>query len=453
MTADTIAAISTPAGEGGIGVIRLSGEDAVAVADRVFVSVSGKTLRELKGYTALFGHVYADGEPIDEAVATVFLAPKSYTGENVCEISCHGGRYVTGAVLRAVLAAGARAAEPGEFTKRAFLNGKLDLAQAESVAGLIAAKGAEELQLQLAAKNGRTSREIEAIEGLLLELTANFAAYSDYPDEDLPELQPEAFERLLREVKARLDGLLATYDAGKILREGVRTAIVGKPNVGKSTLMNLLSGGQRSIVTDVAGTTRDVIEETVRCGEITLCLADTAGIHDTTDAVELVGVALARERLDSAQLVLAVFDASSPLDGEDKALLESVKKKTCIVVLNKTDRGEVVDAADFEGLPVVSVSAKTGFGQDRLADAIARLTGAANLDASAAVLLSERQRDLALKARENAAEALDLLKSGMTIDAVGVCADEALSTLYALDGKRVTNEVADEVFRRFCVGK
>ena len=295
MAEKTVAAISTPLGEGGIGVIRISGTDAIDVADRVFKSVSGKKLSSLGGYSALFGHVFDDEKMIDEAVATVFLAPKSYTGEDVCEISCHGGKYVLNAVLRAVLNNGAAMAPAGEFTKRAFLNGKLSLNEAESVMGLISAKGEEELKLQLAAKNGRTSREIEEIEGLLLELSANFAAYSDYPDEDLSELSPENFIRLCNEAGERLEKLLSTYDSGRVLREGVKTAIVGKPNVGKSSLMNLLSGESRSIVTEVAGTTRDIIENTVKCGEIILTLADTAGIRETEDTVEKIGVMRAKE--------------------------------------------------------------------------------------------------------------------------------------------------------------
>ena len=245
MTDKTIAAISTPAGEGGIGVIRISGRSAISVADRVFKSVSGKKLSELDGYTALFGHIYSGEELVDECVATVFLSPKSYTGEDVCELSCHGGGLVLSSVLRAVLQEGVSLAEAGEFTKRAFLNGKMDLAEAESVMGLISAKNREELRLQMSAKSGRISKQISEIEGFLLELSANFAAFSDYPDEDLPELSEDNFRRLLSLAKNGLDALLSTYDSGKVLREGIKTAIVGKPNVGKSTLMNRLSGEKR----------------------------------------------------------------------------------------------------------------------------------------------------------------------------------------------------------------
>ena len=453
MSKKTIAAISTPLGEGGIGVIRISGEEAILIADKIFKSVSGKTLCSLAGYSALLGHVYDGENMLDEAVATVFLAPKSYTGENVCEISCHGGRYVLNAVLRTVLKNGAVMAAPGEFTKRAFLNGKLDLVEAESVMGLISAKGEEELKLQLAAKNGRTRAETDKIEALLLELSSNFAAYSDYPDEDLPELSQENFVRLCKEISTQLKKLIETYDSGRVLREGVSTAIIGKPNVGKSTLMNFLSGEARSIVTEVAGTTRDVIENTVKCGEIVLSLADTAGIRRTDDCVESVGVTLAKERLLSAQLVLAVFDASCPLEKDDLEIIALLKRENTVVVLNKDDKGSVLKETDFEGFKVVSISAKECYGKQALEAAVLEITGAARLDPDSAILLSERQLDTVTKAYDAVCEAEKLILSGYTIDAVGVCIDEALNQLYTLDGRRATNEVADEVFRRFCVGK
>ena len=453
MSEKTIAAVSTPTGEGGIGVVRISGSEAIAIGDKVFCALSGKKLSTLKGYTALFGKVMYENEVLDEAVATVFKAPKSYTGEDICEISCHGGRYVTEAVLRAVLEAGASAAAPGEFTKRAFLNGKMDLAQAESVAGLISARGKEELKLQLAAKDGRVSKEIEKIEGLLLEFSSDLAAYNDYPDEDLSELDPQNFNRILYKAKDALEKLLKNYDSGSLLLEGVRTAIVGKPNVGKSTLMNLLAGKNRSIVTEIAGTTRDVIEDTVRLGKITLLLADTAGIRETEDVVENAGVDLAKEKIENAQLVLAVFDTSSPFDSDDLKILQLIKDKNCIVVLNKSDKGSLADKTLLKDFETVEISAKEGKGADLLESAVLKVTKVENIDPSAAVFISRRQHDLALKALKSVNEAVDILNSGFTLDAVGVLIDEAMTQLYSIDGKRVTNEVADEVFRRFCVGK
>ena len=451
MAEKTIAAISTPSGEGGIGVIRISGAESVKIADRVFKNINGKKISDISGYSALFGHIYDGDELLDEAVVTRFVAPHSYTGEDTVEIACHGGSVVLSLVLRAVLSAGAVLAAPGEFTKRAFLNGKLDLAEAESVMGLISSKSEQELKMNLAAKNGRVSKEIEKAETALITLAANFAAYSDYPDEDLPELQPEAFESLLCEAETVLIKLLSTYDSGKIIRDGIKTAIVGKPNVGKSTLMNLLVGEERSIVTDIAGTTRDVIEERIKCGNLTLLLADTAGIHSSSDTVESVGVELAKTRIDTAQLILAVFDASAPLDSDDLEILSLIRDKKSIVLLNKTDKADVASLPD--GFRSVKISAKEGIGAEELTAAIEELVGISDIDSSSAVILSERQRDLADKALSCVKEAKDLLFGGYTVDAVSVCVDDALSYLYTFDGKRVTNEVADEVFRRFCVGK
>ena len=451
MAEKTIAAISTPSGEGGIGIIRISGEESALVADRVFRNINGKTVSSLSGYSALFGHVYNGEELLDEAVVTRFIAPHSYTGEDVVEISCHGGSVVLSLVLRAVLSAGAALASAGEFTKRAFLNGKLDLAEAESVMGLISSKSEQELKIHLAAKSGRISKEIERAETALIALAANFAAYSDYPDEDLPELQPEAFEQLLLEAEGILLTLLSTYDSGKIIRDGIKTAIVGKPNVGKSTLMNLLVGEERSIVTSVAGTTRDVIEERIKCGRLTLSLADTAGIHASNDTVESVGVELAKSRIDTAQLILAVFDAAAPLDNDDLEILSLIRDKKSLVILNKTDKADIIEMP--EGFKTVKISAKEGTGANELVAAIEEIAGVADLDASSAVILNERQRDLADKALACVSEAKALLLGGYTVDAVSVCVDDALSYLYTFLGKRVTNEVADEVFRRFCVGK
>lgn len=451
MAEKTIAAISTPSGEGGIGVIRISGAESVKIADRVFKNINDKKISDISGYSALFGHIYDGDELLDEAVVTRFVAPHSYTGEDTVEIACHGGSVVLSLVLRAVLSAGAVLAAPGEFTKRAFLNGKLDLAEAESVMGLISSKSEQELKMNLAAKNGRVSKEIEKAETALITLAANFAAYSDYPDEDLPELQPEAFESLLCEAETVLIKLLSTYDSGKIIRDGIKTAIVGKPNVGKSTLMNLLVGEERSIVTDIAGTTRDVIEERIKCGNLTLLLADTAGIHSSSDTVESVGVELAKSRIDTAQLILAVFDASAPLDSDDLEILSLIRDKKSIVLLNKTDKADVASLPD--GFRSVKISAKEGIGAEELTAAIEELVGISDIDSSSAVILSERQRDLADKALSCVKEAKDLLFGGYTVDAVSVCVDDALSYLYTFDGKRVTNEVADEVFRRFCVGK
>lgn len=449
----TIAAIATPIGEGGIAVVRISGDDAQIIADRIFKSATGRKISELKGYSALFGEVISNGEVIDNAVALNFRAPRSYTGENVVEISVHGGRYVVKDVLRAALASGAFAAEPGEFTKRAFLNGKLDLIEAEAVMGIISAHSKSELNLSYSTLCGKVSREIEEIKEKLVAVAASVAVFSDYPDEELPELNKENFSALLSGAAQKLKSMLDSFDAGKVLREGIDTAIVGKPNVGKSTLMNLLSHKQRSIVTEIAGTTRDIIEDTVMVGDIMLRLSDTAGIHKTEDAVEAAGILLAEEKKKTAQLVLAVFDLSRPIDSNDIALLEGVSKQNTIVVLNKSDIALDLDLNVFEGFEKVFISAKNGEGEEELANIIAKITKVANINPDSAVLGSERQRDCAMRALAAAEDAKAALECGQTIDAVGVCIDDALAALYELTGERATNTVTDEIFRRFCVGK
>ncbi len=453
MAEKTIAAIASASGEGALGVIRISGSDAIKIADSIFNSVSGKSLCELKGYTAAYGEIKNGELCLDDAVALVFRAPHSYTGEDVVEISVHGGSIMLRSVLRLILSKGASLAEAGEFTKRAFLNGKLDLTKAESIMGLISARSEAELRLSRAAHSGKVSSKIAEIEADLVAADASVAAFSDYPDEDIEGLNPENFSRMLKNAQNALEKMLRDYDAGKILSEGIRTAIVGKPNVGKSTLMNMLSGEERSIVTNVAGTTRDIIEETVTIGDITLRLADTAGIHETEDTVESIGVKLAKERIETSQLVLAVFDSTIPLDNEDLLLLEAVKAKNTVVIINKTDLESVIDNKAFEGMRKVEISAKLGNGYEELKEAITEISGTAELSADSAVLIGERQRACAERALDGVKEAISALETGCTMDAVGVCIDDAIAALFELTGKRVTNEVTDEIFRRFCVGK
>ncbi len=453
MAEKTIAAIATPLGEGSVGVIRISGENAIAVADKVFSSFSGKKLCELKGYTAAYGEIKEGDKVLDDAVALLFREPKSYTGEDVVEISIHGGRIMLKNVLRVILQNGAVMAEAGEFTKRAFLNGKLDLTKAESIMGLISARNESELRLSRAAHLGKVSEKIEKIEADLVSADASIAAYSDYPDEDIEDLSSENFLKMLNGAKVEIENMLKTYDAGRILREGIETVIVGKPNVGKSTLMNMLSGAQRSIVTDVAGTTRDVIEDTVAVGDIMLRLADTAGIHSTDDTVEIIGVERAKERIGTAELVLAVFDCTSPLDNDDLSLLKDIKDKNTIIIINKTDLENKIDISAFEGMSIVEISAKNNLGYEKLCEEIMRLSGVANLSPDSAILIGERQRACAERALDGVNEAINALQTGCTMDAVGVCVDDAIAALFELTGKRVTNEVTNEIFRKFCVGK
>lgn len=453
MAERTIAAIATPLGEGSIGVVRISGKEATQVADRVFVSASGKKIASLSGYQALFGEVCKGDKRIDEAVALKFASPKSYTGEDVVELSVHGGTLMVKEVLRAVLDAGAVLAQPGEFTKRAFLNGKMDLVKAESVMSLISASTDSELRIARSVHAGGVAKQLDFVESKLVSAAASIAAYCDYPEEDLGDLNEKVFTEELTRVKEALNKMLNEYDVGRVLREGIETVIVGRPNVGKSTLMNLLTGVQRSIVTDIAGTTRDVIEDTVMLGEIPLRLADTAGIRESRDTVESVGVDLAKQRLKDSQLVFAVFDASKETEDEDRKLLLECKDKCFIVVLNKCDKGHKFDEDFAKGMESVRLSAKTGDGLDALRSAVARVTKAESLSPDSAVLISERQRDLARRAFIAVGDALDAMNGGVTADAVGVLVDDAIAALYELTGKRVSDSVTDEIFKKFCVGK
>ncbi len=451
----TIAAISTPNAAGGIGIVRISGEDAFSVADACFRAVSEKKLCTMKGYTAAYGTVFDACGDIDDGVCIVYRAPHSFTGENTVEMCCHGGLFVMQKVLRAVLAAGAVPAEPGEFTKRAFLNGKMDLAQAESVMGVISAQGTAALNASRNALDGAVSRKTESISAMLLSAAASLAAWADYPEDDVPAVDGSTLAVSLQNAASELKQLVERCDNGKAVTEGVRTVICGKPNVGKSTLMNLLSGYDRSIVTSVAGTTRDVVEETVRLGDIVLRLADTAGIHDTDDEVEKIGVSAAKKRMENADLVIAVFDISRELSDEDILLLEQCKNKRCVAVINKTDLNPALDTDTIKKyIPeTVLISAKSADYADSLTSSLERVLGVASADFTQEILIGERQRNCAVTALGYVNEAIDALRTGMTLDAVNVSIDCALGELMSLTGKKVTDETVNEVFAKFCVGK
>lgn len=451
----TIAAISTGQAAGGIGIVRISGENALNVADRIFKSVSGLKLKELSGYKAALGTVFFEEKSVDEAIATVFHAPKSYTGEDVVELSCHGGLYVTRQVLRAALSAGAVAAEPGEFTKRAFLNGKMDLTKAEAVMSIISAQGEQAKAAALGTLDGLLYRKISGISGELKGLAASLAAWVDYPDEEIEDLPDDKILSVLENAASSLSDLIARFDSGRAVLEGVDTAIVGKPNVGKSTLMNLLTGTEKSIVTEIAGTTRDIVEETAVVGGVVLRLCDTAGLRETDDKVESIGVARAKQKLETATLILAVFDASAPLEEQDKALFPLCKEKHAIAIVNKTDLPTKLDTKILDTVfnKVVYISAKENNGLQSLEQAIAEVLGTAAFDSSAATLMNERQLACCSAALDAVKEAHDALASGVTRDAVQVCVDSAIESLDTLTGERATESVVNEIFSRFCVGK
>lgn len=452
----TIAAISTAPAPGGIGIVRISGKDAFAVADQVFRGVSRKPIAQMKGYTAQLGGAYTQGgEKLDDVVALVFRGPKSYTGEDVVELSCHGGLYVTKRLLQTVLDAGASPAGPGEFTRRAFLNGKLDLAQAEAVMGIIGASGEQAMKAAEAGSSGVLSRKIQQVKEGLLTQASHLAAWADFPEEDVPEVEEQELLSGIRQGEQALVALLQGFDRGKMYREGLATVIAGRPNAGKSTLMNLLSGCERSIVTQYAGTTRDVVEETVMLAGVPLRLADTAGIRDTEDPVESIGVQAARKRLETAQLVLAVFDSSQSLTKEDRELMDTLQGVPSIAIVNKTDLPTEIDAGEIQSHfeKTVFLSAASGEGLPELERALSDILDTKEFHPEEGVLFTQRQRADAQRALESLQEGETALLSGVTWDAVTVCVEDALNALAALTGEHVSEEIVDQVFEEFCVGK
>lgn len=452
----TIAAISTPRGVGGISVIRISGENALGVSDSIFRPVScSEKPSQMKGYTCAYGEIVYDGEVYDDGVITVFKAPRSYTGEDVVEISCHGGIFVTERILKLILDNGAEPAGPGEFTKRAFLNGKMNLIQAEAVMDIIGAEGKASQRCAVALREGALFSSINGVSVKVLHLLGELGAWVDYPEDDIPEVDNDAMLSVLEESAETLRNILSTYDYGRIIRQGIDTAIVGKPNVGKSTLMNLLSGCERSIVTDIAGTTRDIVEESVRLGDIVLRLSDTAGIHDTDDVVESVGVKRANDKIDTAELILAVFDFSEELSPEDIEITARCKGRNCIAVINKTDKENKLDTAYLKEnfSEIVFISAENGEGMSELQNVLSEMFKTNSINYDAGILANERQRSCVQNSLRALEESIDALKCGYTLDAVNILIDEAENYLLELTGERASEAVVNEVFSHFCVGK
>ena len=452
----TIAAIATAPGAGGIAVVRLSGPESYAVAARVFRPANpNKKVADAKGYTALFGSFVEGDDAFDEGVALFFREPHSYTGEDVVELSCHGGSAVARRLVEACIAAGAAPAAPGEYTRRAFLNGKMSLTQAEAVMDLISADGKQGAALANASLSGALAKKIGAEKEALTGLQAHLAAWVDFPEEDVPELDDAHLHTVLGQVRQELDGLIKNYDAGAVLREGVDCAIVGRPNAGKSTLLNLLAGFDRAIVTPVAGTTRDVVEQAVQLGDIRLNLFDTAGLRETDDAIEAEGIRRSWKKLDEAGLILAVFDGSEPLTREDLALAQRCAGRPAIALVNKEDKPTRFDAEIIAGdfAMVIPVCCQEEGSRKVIAAAVARLLGTNQIDPHAASLSGQRQLAAATRARDAVAGALDAVEGGFGLDAVSVCVDDALDALCELTGENASEAVINEVFERFCVGK
>ena len=457
---DIIAAIATGHSPTAIGIIRVSGEGCFALCDQVFRAANGRPFPEQPSHKMVFGEMLdAESRIIDRGLAVRFPGPHSYTGEDSAEFHCHGSPVVLRELLDALFAAGARQAKAGEFTQRAFLNGRLDLTQAEAVIDLIDAETAAAARNAAAQLDGGLRRVLEPIQDALLDITSRFYAVVDYPDEDIEDVKPEQVAEALSSAEKQLSSLLATCQRGKVLKSGVRTAIVGRPNAGKSSLLNALAGYERAIVTDIPGTTRDTVEESVLCGGVLLRLIDTAGIRDTEDVVEQKGVERSRKALESADLVLAVVDSSVPLTDEDLEVLRlAAENPRWIAVFSKCDLWDTkAHSVGIIGSPApaasVTLSSVTGEGLGDLENAVAALFPAGDPKEAGSLLTDQRQEEAARRARDAVRRAKDALENGLTPDAVLTDAEEALDSLGELTGRTAKEEIVSRIFSRFCVGK
>ena len=454
----TIAAIATAPGEGGVGIIRLSGVSAAEIADKIFHTGKIKTFREAVPYMMYFGHV-TDGEKrIDEGLAVYMKAPHSYTGEDVVEIQIHGSAEALRETLALALRNGAVPAMRGEFTKRAFLNGRLDLAQAEAVMDIISAKGEAALTQAESHLSGALSGFVHEVMEELKDLITKLEVTIDYPEEDLEDLTLEETGDALAAIDKSLSALLKRSEEGRVIREGLRTAIIGRPNAGKSSLLNALLQEERAIVTDVPGTTRDTIEEAVHISGVSLLLMDTAGLRETDNKVEQIGIERARASMEKADLILAVIDGSSPLDEEDKTILRGLGGKKAIVILNKYDLTPEVKAEDIWKIaghvPVISLSARYGSGMDELRDELRKITEKQDADAGRVLFLTNlRHMELVRKALDNVLRARASVREGLQADFIVIDLTEAWKTMGEITGDTMDDELIHSIFSRFCVGK
>ncbi|MEG2353875.1 MAG: tRNA uridine-5-carboxymethylaminomethyl(34) synthesis GTPase MnmE [Clostridium sp.] len=454
---DTIAAVATSIGEAGLSIIRVSGDRARDIVDKIFVAKNNKSLKDIKSYTMRYGHIIdEDGSLIDEVIVSFMKGPKSFTAEDTIEINCHGGVVVTSSVLKLVFKAGARLADPGEFTKRAFLNGRIDLSQAEAVIDIIKAKTELSAKSALMQSKGKISQEIMVLRNKLLGVIAHIEATVDYPEDDLEEVTAENGIIELKDIIEELNMLLDSAEEGKIIREGLKTVIVGKPNVGKSSLLNSLLKETRAIVTEVPGTTRDVIEEYISIDGIPIQIVDTAGIRQTEDIVEKIGVEKSKEKIEEADLILLMLDRSRQLDKEDKEITEYIKDKKYVVLLNKCDLEQNLDEIELKNLnseSILRISAKNYEGLKDLKGIIKDMFFKGEVKAEDVYITNNRHKEALYRAKENVESAIDILKMTFAIDLASIDLRSAWSNLGQITGESIEEDIIDKIFAEFCLGK
>lgn len=455
---DTIAAIATASGNSGIGIIRVSGDEAVEIVDKIFKSVnSDKKLVNVKSHTINYGHIVDNDKVIDEVLVSVMNGPHSYTGEDVVEINCHGGMIVIRKILEIVLKNGARTAEPGEFTKRAFLNGRMDLSQAEAVMDVINAKNEFALSSSIEQLNGRVSEKIKSLRKKIIYNIAFIESALDDPEHISIDGYSDKLSKILEEVNGELSRLINNFDNGRIVKEGVKTVILGKPNSGKSSLLNLLLGEERAIVTDIEGTTRDTLEESINLNGVFLNLIDTAGIRDSEDVVEQIGVNKAKELAEKSDLVIFVADASKELDENDKEIINLIKDKQAIVLLNKSDLGTIINeknVSEFDNKPVITFSAKTGDGLDELENKIRDLFYEGKVKYNDELYITNaRQKESLINAKNSIEEVIKSVENDMPEDFYSIDLMDAYTYLGQIIGESVEDDLVNEIFSKFCMGK